>query len=255
MEILYCDSSRFGTGTGSLCQFLYKVTDKIFLMDNHKLALWCWCKYLDNNKKYDLIHIDHHYDLDCQNEEEHKYCLGDIKNMKISNFSLNEYIDFANYINTIPKTFFNNCYFIVIEEKPSYFEYKNADFIKGENTSSLDELEELLKQGENKIVNIDADYFFKFNEDDEDDESKNKYIKSEDYEKINELGSKLKEYIDKIDIITIAISPYYCDAYNDGTTYGENSKDFIKKILSYLSISDNEIEEILSNIEKFNNKN
>lgn len=37
--------------------------DNIFLMDNHRLALWSWLKVIDLKKKYNLFHIDAHPDM------------------------------------------------------------------------------------------------------------------------------------------------------------------------------------------------
>lgn len=37
--------------------------DKIYVMDNHRLALWCWFQKLDKNKRYNLFHIDAHPDM------------------------------------------------------------------------------------------------------------------------------------------------------------------------------------------------
>ncbi|MDO9183195.1 MAG: UPF0489 family protein [Bacteriovorax sp.] len=35
----------------------------IFVMDNHRLALWCWFQELEKGKRYNLFHIDAHPDL------------------------------------------------------------------------------------------------------------------------------------------------------------------------------------------------
>jgi len=36
--------------------------DKIYLFDNHLCAYWCWSQ-LDLSKRFDLLHVDRHYDL------------------------------------------------------------------------------------------------------------------------------------------------------------------------------------------------
>lgn len=36
---------------------------KAFIMDNHLAAAWCWLNIIDNQKQYNLFHIDRHYDL------------------------------------------------------------------------------------------------------------------------------------------------------------------------------------------------
>lgn len=40
--------------------------DNVFVMDNHKSALWCWMQMCNPNEQYNFMHIDKHYDmLDC----------------------------------------------------------------------------------------------------------------------------------------------------------------------------------------------
>lgn len=34
----------------------------VYIMDNHRLALWCWLRHLKRDEKIDLVHIDQHYD-------------------------------------------------------------------------------------------------------------------------------------------------------------------------------------------------
>ena len=34
----------------------------IYVMDNHVAALWCWLQEIDLNEKYNILHIDAHYD-------------------------------------------------------------------------------------------------------------------------------------------------------------------------------------------------
>lgn len=42
--------------------FLWR-SDSLYVMDNHRLALWCWWQHLDNeHMRWDFIHIDRHYD-------------------------------------------------------------------------------------------------------------------------------------------------------------------------------------------------
>lgn len=36
---------------------------KVYVMDNHLSALWCWLQSCDPNKKYNFMHIDMHYDM------------------------------------------------------------------------------------------------------------------------------------------------------------------------------------------------
>jgi len=37
--------------------------DRLYVMDNHRLALWCWWQHLDNDPRgWNFLHIDRHYD-------------------------------------------------------------------------------------------------------------------------------------------------------------------------------------------------
>ena len=49
----------------SICNhdvFLWR-SDKVFVMDNHKSALWCWLQLCNAQKSYNFMHIDRHYDM------------------------------------------------------------------------------------------------------------------------------------------------------------------------------------------------
>lgn len=35
----------------------------VYVMDNHRLALWCWFQKLDSKQRYNLFHIDAHPDM------------------------------------------------------------------------------------------------------------------------------------------------------------------------------------------------
>ncbi|MGZ3787955.1 MAG: peptide arginase family protein [Bacteriovorax sp.] len=45
---------------------LYKMVPKeknIYVMDNHRLALWCWFQEMEKGSRYNLLHIDAHPDM------------------------------------------------------------------------------------------------------------------------------------------------------------------------------------------------
>lgn len=42
--------------------FLWR-SDRVFVMDNHKSALWCWLQACSPHKSYNFMHIDRHYDM------------------------------------------------------------------------------------------------------------------------------------------------------------------------------------------------
>lgn len=37
--------------------------DKTYIMDNHRLALWCWFQKMEKGQRYNLLHIDAHPDM------------------------------------------------------------------------------------------------------------------------------------------------------------------------------------------------
>ena len=47
--------------------------EKIYVMDNHLSAAWCWLQSCNPKKEYNFMHIDTHYDmLDCFHDEDLK---------------------------------------------------------------------------------------------------------------------------------------------------------------------------------------
>ena len=48
--------------------FLWR-SDRLYVMDNHRLALWCWWQHLDDHPRgWNYLHIDRHYDARWQRE-------------------------------------------------------------------------------------------------------------------------------------------------------------------------------------------
>lgn len=41
--------------------FLWK-RQNVYVMDNHRAALWCWLQHIDPKQPYSLFHMDQHYD-------------------------------------------------------------------------------------------------------------------------------------------------------------------------------------------------
>ena len=39
--------------------------DNVYIMDNHRAALWCWFRHISEDSKVSLIHIDRHTDTLC----------------------------------------------------------------------------------------------------------------------------------------------------------------------------------------------
>jgi len=44
--------------------FLWK-SQKVYVMDNHRAAMWCWLQEISQHPQFRLLHIDRHYDTSC----------------------------------------------------------------------------------------------------------------------------------------------------------------------------------------------
>jgi len=49
--------------SGSSKDNLLLKQDSIYVMDNHRLALWCWFQEMEKGNRYNLFHIDAHPDM------------------------------------------------------------------------------------------------------------------------------------------------------------------------------------------------
>ena len=203
--------------------FLFKQTN-FYIMDNHLAAGWCWLNELDREKSYNLFHIDQHWDLWNQSpKSSYEFILNK------ENVSLKEYIDltykdsetgkelkvfnYANYIlalnNLFPNWFENSIFAcdgyqkemndLNIFYNPYSYELPSKF---GKWISQGAESKESKQDNNLWIVNIDIDYFFK----------SNKYQMYTDAY-IRELCLKIKENLDKIAVVTIALSPEHCGSW------------------------------------------
>lgn len=67
--------------------FLWK-KDSLYIMDNHRAAIWCWFQHISLDKRYNFFHIDRHYDTLYSNIDIWKKLMPDMKEV-----SLNEYLN------------------------------------------------------------------------------------------------------------------------------------------------------------------
>ena len=37
-------------------------SERLYVMDNHRVAMWCWLQHLSESKRWNLFHIDYHFD-------------------------------------------------------------------------------------------------------------------------------------------------------------------------------------------------
>lgn len=184
----------------------------IYIMDNHRAALWCWFQNIQKDKKYNLFHIDRHYDT--------LYSNIDIWTSNIPNLweiGIQDYLEFRykhnkqegylfsyqNYLSIFLHSFKN------IVDKACFVTHNEGSKPQFDNISEYsiwnvpNNLDYWLSNEENKwIFNLDLDYFFY----DEDDNSEKVMFSASYIQKTFEVIAK--RYKDgTISVITVALSP------------------------------------------------
>ncbi|OHT43680.1 peptide arginase family protein [Flavobacterium tructae] len=198
--------------------FLYN-EGKVYIMDNHLCAAWCWLKQVDIKSSFDFIHIDRHYDLlgfphtietQITNKgiEIHKLTFEEYLNLKQLGRNNAEWQMFRwdNYIiNThlAYPTLFAEKIFATQRDGTinEGFVDKEFDFLTLAN-----EIDYWL-ESKKWIVNLDIDYFFNRVDD------KLFQIFSDEY--IVTLVKKIKKNFENITVLTIALSPECCGGWEE----------------------------------------
>lgn len=216
--------------------FLYKIKDKpIYFMDNHGAALWCWVQEKRSGIKYNLIHIDRHYDTrhgDGLVEEK----LKNINNSSIEGLTIEEFLNRKITINTLSQNIMRYDDFLLLFIKkykdnidkvilaninsagnPADDPSQTCNDIEIEKYESKEELFnslEAISDLENLIVDIDLDYFT---------DGENLTF---DKEEINQILDIVKSK--NIKCITIASSPNH--TFSDKS----NASIFCRRVYEYI---------------------
>jgi len=220
--------------------FLWK-KNNIYIMDNHRAALWCWFQHIDKKEKINFLHIDQHTDtLQCNINKLIEKCPDDL-----SSLSLQEYLsyifekDTESSINPLDvllfrwdtygsiflgkfKSLIDNCIFITFEGDEPNFDniLKPSEEL---HQTVVNNIDNFIEQSEHSwIVNIDLDYFF--------DES-NQFEKRFSDEYIEKLFITIKKHLqnDNILCFTLALSPEFCGSW-------EASEKLLANIVKILEI-------------------
>lgn len=200
--------------------------DKVYVMDNHRAALWCWLQIIDLTQKYNMLHIDAHHDTN-----DGKLCssLENInKNFKLlsieqylaleykdTNFESNsKVISWDNYIPIFHSLYGENCI-----NHYNFFTHglntisKEIELMTTEYNieNAMGNIEKLLNDDCNTfkwIVNIDLDYFF--------EEGSDGFKRLFDNKSINNLIEIIANSLEnRIAILTIALSPEQCGGWEN----------------------------------------
>ncbi|WP_369920015.1 UPF0489 family protein [Marinomonas polaris] len=230
--------------------FLYKHKSyNIYVMDNHRAALWCWLQCLDQSKQYGLFHIDAHYDAACPDDEEfenlekikpfHELSLHEYLNLKAYNSNESHEIfaiDWANYLSVFGKKYPNMIKsggFKVATQKlmpgvrPTIQNWKEEDEIDLKDLPS--QIEALKSNDEQWILNVDLDFLVERNVNELIDKFNDEYLK--EFSKAIE-GMFLKN---KVACLIVCLSPSMFENKDLGTASGwERSEHICEKLFYYM---------------------
>lgn len=218
--------------------FLYR-SGKVYIMDNHLCAGWAWLNELNTSKKYNLLHIDRHYDLIGMPHTIEEEIIK--KGINLHELSFNEFLDlkqpmrggdvapmfrFDNYILNLSYVyphFFGKKYFATHEDGtlPEGFVDNEIPFYT--LIGSLVFLNQEYSEND-WIINIDLDYFF--------NDVDGKFMQCFTNMFIESLTIELKKVLDNIAVITISLSPEFCGGW-------ENALGVTNKICSIMEIDFN----------------
>lgn len=247
--------------------FLYQC-GKVYVMDNHKSALWCWMKECDANKHYNFFHIDMHYDMcDCYETEdaiylrEHQdisfedYCKIQRQNPLKGTIDGCPMLRWDNFIHlgqaTFPNWFSTNFFYTQKfgDIGKSWHPEKQMHFTEQDILHLVDDIDAYIgaqhtfldgysavNDYENKwILSIDLDFFYVY---------ESIMLFSKDY--IRLIARKISESMHNIAVVTVALSPDYMP--------GEDMRDKWKRSIDLLELMSEEIQELVDLVTELKNK-
>lgn len=202
-------SETFGTN------LIWKNQD-VYIMDNHRVAAWCWAEHTERNQPFSLFHIDRHYDLLQANLEKWVSAAPVLGEVNLQTYLDAEIIDrhlgpykifrWDNYLPIFIKQregFMHQAFFMTHEEgdKP-WFPFRSIA-----STESLECLDYWLSIDPKWIFNLDIDFFFMKSS------IRDYRLFSDEY--IEMLGIEWREAYDKNRFLcsTIALSPEMCGGW------------------------------------------
>lgn len=198
--------------------------DKTYVMDNHRLALWCWFQEIQNGQRYNILHIDAHPDL---NESALAHFNHDLWSM-----NLEEYRSTLQTDINVPLFRWDNYLEIFLQKYPELVgETFSATHHLGSSKTLSEDIKpfDLIKFCNSVfsqeryindlpwIVNLDLDYFFSA--------SPEKHLMFSD-EYMSSLASSINEGLNNglIKVLTISLSPECCGSW-------EKAESLLKRYL------------------------
>lgn len=197
---------------------------KVFVMDNHRSAAWCWLQQCVDKEKYNFMHIDRHYDMgdyfsdkDLEPVKKNPRMAydemmslerkdGECKTLRWDNY--------IRYVYELRPDWFTTNLFITQREgdicdgwnrkKMPFSQKEELYLISWLNQYLIEDLKYMcdMVEGSDKlkwIVNLDLDFFFGYSID--------YHIQFFSDEYIREVAKLLQQGMDRVQTLTIAISP------------------------------------------------
>ena len=199
--------------------FLLKYS-KVYVMDNHLAAGWCWLQELSIDEKCCFFHVDQHEDLcDGGPIEQYNY-IRENPHLSIDDYTMPEYnngmqqmkvVRWDTYIKQmqhISPSWFDQCYFAcpdTVREIPPYTDLPLNIIYNASAFELYNNVEHWMNITEERFIfNLDLDYFF---------DSSGMRLFSDEY--IKALASNINIAMDKIAVMTIALSPECCGGWSN----------------------------------------
>lgn len=194
--------------------FLLKYS-KVYVMDNHLAAGWCWLQELNIGDTCCFFHVDQHQDL-CDGGPTERYnFIIENPNLTIDEYTSPEYdnglsmskvVRWDTYIKQmqhVSPNWFTKCYFAcpeTVHDFPCHTDLLLNIVYNAGAFELYNNVEYWLKSNEESFIfNIDLDYFFN---------GDGMRLFSDEY--IKAMASDINKAMDKIAVMTIALSPECC---------------------------------------------
>ncbi|PXA90875.1 hypothetical protein DMC47_27045 [Nostoc sp. 3335mG] len=139
----------------------------VYLMDNHRAALWCWQQHIDlRNQRHSILHIDRHYDALRANLDAHMAEMPDLGSLEIKEYlqTLVKALGFMlfrwdNYLSLHIESFAPQLEDLICLTHRDGDRPEHASLTEVSHFDAPENLETWMR-GTQWIVNIDLDYFF-----------------------------------------------------------------------------------------------
>lgn len=197
--------------------FLYR--DKnVFVMDNHRLAMWCWLQYFNSNSdSFNLFHLDRH--TDCLSSHLANWVAQSLSPLHVESMSISDYVSKIDSQSKVPLYRWDNYLSIFLEIYKNKIGLCRFATYQGDkpNHSPVyscapweipDNLDFYMRSGA-WICNVDLDYFFHALDDD--------HVLMYSVEYIGEVFKKIDMLLQgkNISVLTVCFSPECCGGWSN----------------------------------------